>query len=344
MNIVVLSGGMTPQRDVSGASGANVVSALRALGHRAILIDAAFGIPSLMTPVSAAFSAETKGEARTIGAVPPEPDSLPHERPGEALFPGRNTVPLCKAADMTFLALCCGDGENGRLQAFFDLQGIRYTGPGYEGCLLSSDKLLARQLVRNADIPVPECTFLRESELRDLGDVRLPLIVKPRRGGASVGISVVRDERELASALCEAFRFESDVLLEEYVPGREISVAVLGGRALPAVEVRTEESFFTYSAKYHAAERGIVVPAPVSASQEKLLREYAERAAHVLGTELCCRIDLMLPLDGDPVFLEANANPELTQTSLLFAAAAAEGMDAPALIGRILELSSEKYR
>ena len=185
---------------------------------------------------------------------------------------------------------------------------------------------------------------MRESELRDLGDVRLPLIVKPRRGGSSIGISVVRDEKELASALCEAFLYEPDALLEEYVPGREISVAVLGGRALPAIEVRREETYFTYAAKYHAAGREVVVPAPVSASQERLLREYAEKAAHVLGTELCCRIDFILPADGDPVFLEVNAIPELTPTSLMFAAAAAEGMDAAALIGRILELSAEKYR
>lgn len=345
MNIVVLAGGLSPERDVSLASGARITAALRDFGHNAVLVDLFYGFDTLPVPVSAVFSSHTKIAPKSVSETAPDLDEVIKSRSKDVSGSiGKNVVELCMAADLTFLALHGGDGENGRLQGFFDMLGIRYTGSGMFGCSLAMNKWASKQLLKSAGIPTPECTLLKESALRDLGDLTLPLIVKPCSGGSSIGISIVRDEKELAAALCEAFRYEPEVLLEAFIPGRELTCAVLGTQALPVIEIKPRGGFYDYAHKYQPGWTEDLVPAPIGAELTAAVQELSLRAFRALGLEIYARFDFMLSPGGDLYCLEGNTLPGMTATSLVPQAAAAANLDYAALCDRIAQLSMEKYK
>lgn len=345
MNIVVLAGGLSPERDVSLASGARVCAALREAGHNAILVDLFYGLNELPTPVLAAFSNHAKILGKQVAETAPDIEQVKRTRPeGLSASIGKNVVEICRAADLVFLALHGGDGENGRLQGFFDMLGVRYTGSGQFGCAVAMNKWATKQLLSGAGIPTPASTLLKESELRDLGDLALPLVVKPCSGGSSIGISIVRDEKELATALCEAFRYEPEVLLEAFIPGRELTCAVLGNQALPVVEIRPRGGFYDYAHKYQPGWTEDIAPAPIGAELTEKVQELSLRAFRALGLEIYARFDFMLDNGGNVYCLEGNTLPGMTATSLVPQAAEAAGLTYSALCDRIAQLSMEKYR
>lgn len=340
MKIVVLAGGLSPEREVSLSSGSLIANALMEKGHRVLLLDVYRGMVQLPEDPETLFRT---GERYTHTVTDQVPDLEQLRREvgiGNALV-GPNVAALCRLADRVFLALHGAMGENGQLQAYLDSQGIRYTGSGYEGCLLAMDKELAKRLFRDAGIPTPEWVWFdtgRDSVEQLVQRIGLPCVVKPTDCGSSVGVSIVATEEALTAALAEAAKWGRRVLVERKITGRELTVGVLDGHALPPVEIIPESGFYDYRNKYQGTTRE-VCPAELPDAVTARLGELSLRAFDLLRLFGYARFDYILDADGTPWCLEANALPGMTPTSLLPQEAAAVGIPYPDLCETILELS-----
>lgn len=248
MKIVVLAGGLSTERDVSLTSGTMICNALRRIGHRAILVDLFFGT-DVPKNIEEAFCAEGFLQPRPVAAEAPDIDAIKKSRPDSGYGEiGKNVLALCQAADIVFMALHGEIGENGKLQAIFDVMGIRYTGAGFLGSAIAMQKGIAKQIFLQNDIPTPfgkiytkkTCDKIRE-------DFQFPVIVKPCSGGSSIGITRADTFDELVRSLDEAFRYEDEVLVEQFVSGREFTCGVLDKSALPVAEVIPMRAFTTIS-------------------------------------------------------------------------------------------------
>lgn len=339
MKIVVLAGGLSPEREVSLSSGTLIANALIGRGHRVLLLDVYRGMRELPGDTGALFR-DTPYPPHTVTERVPDLERLRREVGiGNALV-GPNVAALCREADRVFLALHGAMGENGQLQAYLDSQGIGYTGSGYAGCLLAMDKELSKRLFRDAGIPTPEWVwFDTESGSADALSARigLPCVVKPNDCGSSVGVSIVETREALREALAEAAKWGRRVLVEKKITGRELTVGVLDGRALPPVEIIPESGFYDYKNKYQGTTRD-VCPAELPEDVTARLSALSLTAFEVLRLSGYARFDYILDADGTPWCLEANALPGMTPTSLLPQEAAAVGIDYPELCERILRL------
>ena len=345
MNIVVLAGGLSPERDVSLSSGTMIVNALRSLGHHAILLDLFFGMDALPHPVARAFDATGELPPYQVPEIAPDLDAIRLKRKGGySSTIGNGVLELCRAADITYLALHGDCGENGALQAFFDLSDIRYTGSPSIGCALAMDKHVTKQLLRDANVLTPDGVLYCSSDEIDIDAIKLPCVVKPCCGGSSIGISIANDRAALIAALTEAFRYENEVLVEECIAGMELSAGILGDEALPLIEIVPKYSFYDYQHKYQAGWTDEIVPARLDDKTTKNIQEQAIRAFRALRLSVYARIDFLLTRDGNAYCLEGNTLPGMTPTSLLPQEAAAVGITYPNLCDRIISLSLEKYR
>ena len=349
MNILVLAGGLSPERDVSLSTGTMVTNALRGKGHSAILVDLFFGVESLPNPAEKAFCVS--------GMLPPF--SVPEHEPDLAAIRasrkggfsdliGSNVLELCRAADVVFLALHGGIGENGSLQAFFDLTGVRYTGSPSIGCALAMDKGVSKSLFASDGIDTAAWAVARKGMPFDAAHFPVPCVVKPNSGGSSIGVSIVRDRAALAATIDAAFAFEDELIVEEFVSGMELSAGVLGSGdgavALPLIEIVPKHGFYDYQHKYQKGWTDEIVPARISPELTQKVQALAIKAFHALKLDVYARVDFLLTAEGRAVCLEANTLPGMTPTSLLPQEAAAVGIDYPSLCDRIVTLSLEKYR
>ena len=227
------------------------------------------------------------------------------------------------------------------MQAAFDLFGIRYTGTGYLSSALAMDKGLSKDLLEAAGVPAPKGKMLVRGmdQEKELEGIALPVVVKPCCGGSSVGVSIVREPKELEDALEEAFRYEKNVIVEEYVEGREFSVGVIDGEALPVIEIAPIEGFYDYKNKYSQGATVETCPAELSEEQTARMQRYAEEGARALGITGYARLDFLMKKNGDMYCLEANTLPGMTPTSLLPQEAKAMGMDFGQLCMRLIEVS-----
>ena len=344
MNIVVLAGGLSPERDVSLSTGTKVVNALRSRGHRAILIDLFFGVESLPEPITDVFLETGELAAYTVPELAPDLDAVRARRKSgfsEAI--GSGVIELCRASDLTYLALHGDCGENGTLQALFDLCGVRYTGSPSFGCALAMDKFVSKGLLDAAGVRTPWGALYRRGDEIDLSGLPLPCVVKPCCGGSSIGISIAHDAAELDKALTEAFGYEDVVLVEEYISGKELSAGILGDEALPLIEIIPKYSFYDYQHKYQAGWTEEITPARIDAETTRRIQQLALRAFHALHLDVYARVDFLLSESGEAYCLEANTLPGMTPTSLLPQEAAAIGIAYPALCERIVSLSLERY-
>ncbi len=345
MDIVVLAGGLSVERDVSLSSGSLVLAALKKLGHRAVLVDAFLGTGALPANIKDAFGMPVNEEAYVVKTKAPDMAALIASR-GEGGFGeiGENVIELCRAADIVYLALHGENGENGRMQAFFDILGIKYTGAGYLGSALAMNKALSKELLMDAGVKVPRGVRLKKCGLwpKTLG-VGFPCVVKPCSGGSSIGVSIAKNEAELREALCAAYEYGDEALVEEYISGREFAVGVLGDVALPAIEIIPGEGFYDYEHKYQAGMTREVCPAEISEQQSERMQEAAIRAFEALMLEVYARGEFMMDAGGEIYCLEMNTLPGMTPTSLLPQEAAAAGIDYEGLCGRIISLSLKKY-
>lgn len=340
MKIVVLAGGLSPEREVSLCSGSLIANALMERGHRVLLLDVYVGLCELPEDPDTLFRS-SKRYTHTVTEQLPDLEALRQMVGiGNALV-GPNVAALCRLADGVFLALHGAMGENGQLQAYLDSCGIRYTGSGYAGCLLAMDKELTKRLLRDAGIPTPEWVWFdtQTGSVDALAEqIGLPCVVKPNDCGSSVGVSIVTDRAELDEALGEAAKWGRRVLVEKKVTGRELTVGILNGRVLPPVEIIPRDGFYDYRNKYQGTTREIC-PADVSDEVLARLAEHTLHAFDVLRLRGYARFDYILTPDGTPWCLEANTLPGMTPTSLLPQEAAAVGISYPELCEKILKLS-----
>lgn len=333
MNIVVLAGGLSMERDVSLASGSLIANSLRDAGHRAMLVDLYYGIEKEKID----FCDISGRYEYKIPEIEPDLKELIAKNGGRDDPIGENVIELCKMADVTFLALHGGDGENGKLQAVLEMNGITFTGSSSVGCMLAMDKIISKELIAREGLPTAAWLTNKSSidELKEL----IPCFVKPADSGSSVGVTRVLSFDELKDALAEASRFSKDVLIEKQVVGREFSVGILDGKALLPIEIVASGDFYNYKVKYQAGLAREICPAPLSAELTERLQGYAERAHGILRLGTYSRIDFILGEDGEFYFLEANALPGMTPTSLLPQEAAAAGLSYSELCLKIIELS-----
>ena len=343
MNIVVLAAGTSSARDVSIVSGTGVCRALRERGHRAILVDVFFGIDTVDwdDPFPAVYDI---GSA--AARMHEDSQHLEEAMRSRREFFGTNVISLCKKADVTFLALHGANGEDGRLQAAFDLLGIKYTGTGYLSSALAMDKKMTKQCLQAAGIPVPGGITLVKGKFDEIPlpgtyGMDYPIVVKPCCGGSSVGTSIVFSEPEYMDALKESFALEPEAVIEPYIGGREFSVAVIGDEAYPIIEIAPIQGFYDYKNKYSAGAVIETCPAELSEEKTREMQELAVRGAEALGITGYCRFDFLMNKKGELFALEANTLPGMTPTSLVPQEAAALGISYPELCELLIEKSFE---
>ena len=343
MRIAVVCGGMSRERDVSISTGTCVARALRERGHQVALIDLYLGDPQGEKDPVSVFSTKAKNDIFSVGESAPDLDAVRQMRGGSELL-GPGVIEICRAADIAFLALHGAEGENGKLQACLDLYDIRYTGSGYIGSALAMNKELTKVLFRANGIPTPPGVTLHRGDLLQ-PDVGFPCVVKPCSGGSSVGTNIVRDADELPEALQQAFSCDDAVIVEKYIKGRELTVGVMEGKAMPVIEIIPKTGFYDYKNKYQAGLTEEICPAPISSEDTQRVQRLAERVFEVLMLDAYVRADfLMDDSDGQLYCLEANSLPGMTPTSLIPQMAAAEGMSYGELCEKIIEVSVRKYQ
>ncbi|MEY3481340.1 MAG: D-alanine:D-alanine ligase [Verrucomicrobiota bacterium] len=232
-------------------------------------------------------------------------------------------------------------GEDGRLQSLLDARGVAYTGEGAEGSRLAFDKLASKRSFAGAGVPTPRWEKIAAGQRPTLP---LPFVVKAPREGSSVGVHIVREESALESALLDCASLDREILVEEFVEGRELTVGVVGDRALAVVEIRPHEGFYDYAHKYTKGASEYFCPAPLEENVASIVQDAALRAHRSLGLEVYSRVDVLLRADGSPFVLEANTIPGMTETSLLPKAAAAGGTGFLELCEEICLLSLRRFK
>lgn len=349
MDIVVLAGGLSTERDVSFKTGSMVAAALKENGHRVILLDVFMGYGEQEVDLNGIFDRadEISVKVSDIPEVAPNLAAVKASRKDQSpCFFGPNVIRMCQMADIVFMALHGENGENGKLQAAFDLLGVKYTGSDYLSSAIAMNKGMAKKLFVEAGIPTPKGIAMtretREDDVTKL-NLHLPCVVKPCCGGSSIGVTIVRDAAEFKAALDEAFRWEDELVIEEFVEGREFSVGVIEGKALPVIEIAPIQGFYDYKNKYKAGSAVETCPAELPEDVSAQMRHYAEEVAKVIGLDTYSRSDFLLDKDGNMFCLEANTLPGMTPTSLLPQEAAVVGVNFNELCEKLIDISMKKY-
>jgi D-alanine-D-alanine ligase len=340
LKITVLMGGTSAERDVSLASGVRVAEALRSRGHDVLSVDTAHGV--LSAPDEQALLS-----GKIVKTIPPDVQALVRLN---AQLPG--TLRSLPQTDVVFLALHGGQGEDGTLQALLDLTAVPYTGSGHLASALAMDKDLSKHLFRAAGVPTADWKMVTgwkpgtgngepgfgEAVEQELG---LPVIVKPSKQGSTVGLSIVREIGALWDAIDEAAKYDDEVMVEQFIPGRELTVGILGDEALPVGEIIPVHEIYDYECKYTAGMAREIFPADLTAEETRTIQDLARHAFRALKLRGYARIDFRMSPDGVFYCLEANTLPGMTALSLIPQAAAAQGISFPELCDRIVRLALE---
>ncbi len=339
MKITVLMGGTSAERDVSIASSLRVAEALRSRNHDIVTLDTARG------PLTPKDEKALLAKGNVVKATPPSRDELA-TMASETLPQMLRALPSLKEADVVFLGLHGGFGEDGSIQALLDMAGVKYTGSGHMASALAMDKDLSKHLFRRAGVATANWTMAKRDEASEeqLGKLGLPVVVKPSKQGSTVGLSVVKRREELSAAIAEAFLYDDEVMIEQFVAGREFTVGILGNDALPVGEIIPKHEIYDYECKYTPGMAEEVFPAQIPSDRVREAQDLAHRAFQALKLRGCARIDFRMTEDGSFFCLEANTLPGMTQTSLIPQAAAAAGITFPELCERIALLAIEDVR
>lgn len=325
MRVAVLFGGTSEERDVSIASAAQIVPALRGLGHDVFTVDTATG----------RLSDEDERRLLSLGVAPQPPTSAALgivRSQAIALLPHAFDV---KDIDVVFLALHGGAGEDGRIQAMLDLAGMTYTGSDHIASAAAMDKDLSKRLFASSGVPTPNWLMAPVAAAQVTDALQWPVIVKPNKQGSTVGLALVRTPEALQPAIEEAQRYDDEVMIEQFIAGREFTVGILDGKALPAGEILAPGEVFDYASKYQAGAAREIFPAQIPQHESDALKDYALRAHRALKLGAYSRIDFRRDAAGNYWCLEANSLPGMTATSLLPQAARAAGIEFPQLLERI---------
>lgn len=339
MKIAVLAGGTSTERDVSLISGKNIYEALKRRGHQAVLLDVYVGYASDDYQDVFESDKDWAQEIKQIGESAPDMKEIEKLRPaGFRGFFGPHVIDICSMADIVFMGLHGANGEDGKVQAALELHGIKFTGSGFIGAALSMDKGISKQIFRENGVPTPQgFTLKKGQEITEA--VNYPVVVKTCCGGSSIGVYMAHDDAELKDALSQAFTYEDEVVVEQYIKGREFSVAVIDGEALPVIEIAPKEGFYDYKNKYQAGATVETCPADLPTDITKEMQRLAVEAFYALHLTSYARMDFLMEEDGSLYCLEANTLPGMTQTSLIPQEAAAIGMDYDTLCEKLIEVS-----
>lgn len=334
MKITVLCGGLSTERNISFLSGTKVCRALRDRGHSAVLVDLFLGLEEMGADMLRhpwkLFDVLPPLEEVTFDGKAPDLAALRASRKdqsGSVFGPG--VLDLCRFSDVVFLALHGGCGEDGRVQAALDMMGIPYTGSGHLGCAMTMDKMITKKMVQAAGVLTPawrEYHRVKKAELPFIAQAtQVPCVVKTPAGGSSVGVVIVKERQELLPALEQVFAFSADILIEQYIEGKEFTNAVLRDRWLPCVEINPVEGEYDYSNKYNGVTEEIC-PGRLPKEQAQQMGETALLVHRVMGLRTYSRSDFMITKEGEIYFLEVNTLPGMTDTSLVPQEAAAAGI------------------
>jgi len=342
MKIVVLCGGISTERDVSLISGKMIYEALKRKGHKVVLIDAYLGInETIDDPFNSDF--DWTKDINNIDTINPDIEEVKKKRilPELGYF-GPHVLEICGEADIVYMGLHGEDGENGKIQAAFDLMGIKYTGNDYVSSALAMNKAIAKELFVNNGIPTPKGIKLNINERNNQNTVSYPCIVKACSGGSSIGCSIANNDEEYVKALDEGFKYDTEVVVEEFIKGREFSCAVIAGKALPVIEIAPKVGFYDYKNKYQEGSTVETCPAVLSKEKTKEIQDISEKVFKVLRLTSYARMDFMMSENEDLYCLEANTLPGMTPISLLPQEAKVIGINFDDLCELIINLSLRK--
>ena len=326
MKITVLTGGTSSERDVAIASAVQIVGALRSKGHEVAVVDTARGLIP--------HADENRLLSASVGSTPPSNDELLALEQG-LLLSGLGNLAIVREAEVLFLALHGGRGEDGTIQTLLDVVGVPYTGSGPLGSAMAMDKDVSKRLFRQAGVPTPDWAMaplpLPEAE----ATFGWPLVVKPSKQGSTVGLTVVKAADQYEAAVELAGRYDDEVMIERFVPGRELTVGVLEGRALAVGEIIPRHEIFDYECKYTPGMSEEIFPADLPEPVAGECRRLALLAHEALKLGGYSRVDFRLTPAGEALCLEVNTLPGMTATSLLPQSARAVGIEFPDLCERI---------
>ena len=348
MKIVVLAGGLSGERNVSLSSGTMVAEALRERGHRVALADLFFGLEDYTGELEALYDAPIPAQWKRVARETPDLEQVRRQRKDQSasLF-GARIIELCQTADIVFLALHGDCGEDGRLQAALAMHGIPYTGSDYLSSAIAMSKDLTKKLVASRGVITPawQSVEYTESDIDGLVErTKLPCVVKPNASGSSIGVSIAHTQAGLRDALEVGVKFGGKCVIEEYIQGREIQIAVLEGKALPSIEIIPKQGFYDYENKYQPGAAEEVCPSPIPAEWELRIAQAAQTVFETVGLSVYARADFIVTPDGTPYFLEINTLPGMTPTSLVPQEAAAVGISYGELCERIVNASLKARR
>lgn len=316
IRIAMLTGGSTPERGVALAGARQVTAALRSLGYEVAVFDTCLGY--------VARDDEDSHCPEGVDRDPPSPEQLVELQSREDLLVLLSTDRF-RRVDLVWPLLHGREGEGGRVQSLLEANGQRFVGSDARGSTLAMDKAVSKTLLRAADVPTADWSVWRASESVP-SRPRFPCIVKPSRVGSTVGLTLVRQPDELEPALQHALAFDDEVLIEDFLPGKELTVGVLGERALAVGEIRTRGEVFDFESKYQPGAATEIFPAEVPEHLAERCRDLAERTHACLKLRDLSRVDFRLDAEGNVFCLEANTLPGMTRTSLLPQSAAASGL------------------
>lgn len=345
MKILILAGGLSPERDVSLVSGSLIARALAGRGHRVLLADVYEGIEIDNNELSGLFTSEPSRVVEITEDVP-DLDAVRVRCGGRTEKIGPGVLEVAQFADAVFLALHGDMGEDGSLQATLDNYGIKkYTGSGYAGSFLAMDKDISKRMMKLSGIPTPDWIYfdVNVNTVQDiLNNVGLPCVVKPTACGSSVGVSIVHSESELEAAIDFAASYESRIVVEKKVTGREFSVGVLGNTVLPPIEIIPKSGFYDYKNKYQSGMTEEICPAVLTDEQTQRVQRYAKAVFDCLRLSGYARADFIMDENGEFWCLEVNNLPGMTPMSLLPQEAAAAGIEYGELCEMIINMAMEK--
>jgi D-alanine-D-alanine ligase len=339
LRVLLLAGGDSPEREVSLASGRAVAEAIGKLGHSLIALDPATGMSLL--------SGDGKFLADGVHELPPDSKALAVIRQKGAI----RTVEKFdfSSVDVVFNILHGGRGEDGTIQALLDLSEKPYTGSGVLASALAMNKHASKKLFKAEGIPTPdwELFTLKEPKLSAEQVAKLkrfghPFVVKPNDGGSTVGLTVVHKPEELRPAIEAAFEYANQIMVEEFIAGRELTVGVLGQTPLPVVEIIPKHEIYDYTCKYTSGMTEYICPAKLSDAQARAVQELGLKAFLILGCDGFGRVDFRLGNEGVFYCLEVNTLPGMTALSLVPKGAAAGGMSFEALVQKVIDLALER--
>ena len=340
MKIVVMCGGLSPERNVSISSSSLICKALRKMGHQAVLVDMFFGLENFSCEPAELFENLPPIPEAQVGNVAPDLEQVIASRKWKSPSKiGKGVLEICQAADLVFIGMHGACGEDGRIQATLDLLGVPYTGSGYLGSAIAMDKDLTKRIASTVGVRTPEWKTVSytEDEIETIAaETKVPCVVKPVDSGSSIGVSIAETKEELIQALRDSLGY-SRVILEEKITGMELDVGVLNDEGLPSILIIPKSGFYNYENKYKAGATEEICPAPIKPEIEEELRRTALTVHRALGLSTYSRSDYIVDQDDHVYFIEMNTLPGMTPTSLLPQEAAAVGIDYETLCSMIVE-------